>query len=156
VQKISREIFSYFGKPLSRIGFSLILIFAAAGIGYTLTSASSFGEKFYSPEVQLISVVLIALVAPFVIYSGMKQALWRRVIWSYLIGAKLGGFTGLFIGVMLTGATIYYRAMWIMSEKKLIAGAFILGGISGLLTGAVVGLIMLPLARIVFGYLQSQ
>jgi|GEM_PF-5186786 len=154
-QSILRKGGIKIAKPLVRIGIALGISLATGGIGFKLTSASSFGERFYSPEVQLIATLAIAFISPFALYSGLKQAKPYGVGWSYLIGAKIGATAGLFIGLAITGFTIYYQAMWIMGEKKLIAGAFILGGLTGLLIGTVVGLIMLPLARIVEGVLSS-
>ena len=154
-EKVPRFIGKPFLRSLIRIILSLGISLATGGIGFKLTSASSFGERFYSPEVQLIATLAIAFISPFALYSGLKQAKPYGVGWSYLIGAKIGATAGLFIGLAITGFTIYYQAMWIMGEKKLIAGAFILGGLTGLLIGTVVGLIMLPLARIVEGVLSS-
>lgn len=113
-----------------------------------LTSKSSLGDNYYTYPGQLISVLTTIFLVPFVLNYAAENAKAHSTGWSYLIGAKVGSWVGLIISFIAGLCSILLKARWVLEEFRIALAAFFLILISGLVVGAIIGMLLLPIVRL--------
>jgi hypothetical protein len=113
-----------------------------------LASESSLGKMFYTYHGYILSIALSIFLAPFFLNYAIEIAKTRYPGWSYFLGAKAGSCLGLIIALLVGFCSINLKAKWVLDELSMALKALVLTLVSGLIVGAIIGMLLLPILRL--------
>ncbi len=125
------------------IGASVCVIASA-----WLASKNSLGKMFYTYQGYILSIAISIFLAPLFLNHAIESAKTRSPGWSYLLGAKVGSCLGLLISFLVGICSVILKAQWVLDELTMALKALVLTLVSGLIVGAIIGMLLLPILRL--------
>jgi hypothetical protein len=113
-----------------------------------LASEGSLGKMFYTHHGFILSIAMSIFLAPFFLNYAIKIAKTSYPGWSYFLGAKVGSCLGLIIALLVGFCSITLKAKWVLDELSMALKALVLMLVSGLIVGAIIGMLLLPILRL--------
>lgn len=131
----------------------LIAVITATGLCVVasgwLTSKSSLGTNYYTYTGFLAAIIVSLILAPPLLNYALERAKARSPAWSYWIGAKAGSWLGVAVSLIVGFLSISLKARWLLEELRIALAALTLTLISGLVIGGLIGMLLLPILRLI-------